>query len=426
MKISKMTKTILAVLLISSLCGCTSLNGNNNTQPANTNSPAVVDDSSAANTVTDLSDLFTDRDLAQSADLTNATYYTVSNNTDITISSAGVYVLSGNAEQVTVIIEAGDEDKVQLVLDGLNLTNTDAPCIYVKSADKVFVTTTSTQNTLKVTSTFSADGDTNTDAVIFAKDDLVLNGTGTLTIESTDNGITSKDDLKITGGTYDITCENNALEAHDSIAIADGNFTIVSADDGLHAEDDDDDTVGYIYIADGSFNIKASDDAIHATTTLTIDGGEFTISCAEGLEATQVTVNGGTINISASDDGINAAAKSSALAIFVRFTGGNTTINMGQGDTDGVDSNGNLYISGGTISVNGQSAFDFDGQVSFTGGTVYVNGQQVTSISNQMMGGGMMPGGNPQGDNGFPGGNGEGMMPTQPGGGMGGHGGPHH
>jgi hypothetical protein len=95
-----------------------------------------------------------------------------------------------------------DDAKVQLVLDGVSITNTDSPAIYVVSADKCFVTTTDSVSTLTVTGTFAADGDTNIDAVIFSKDDLVLNGTGTLNISSTGNGITSKDDLTVTGGTY--------------------------------------------------------------------------------------------------------------------------------------------------------------------------------------------------------------------------------
>jgi len=72
---------------------------------------------------------------------------------------------------------------------------------------------------------------------------------------------------------------------------------------------------------------------------------------------------------------------------------------MGAGDTDGIDSNGNLYINGGVISVTGNSTFDYDGTVSFTGGTVYINGQQTSSIPNQMMGGGW--GGRGGNDGGF-------------------------
>ena len=336
----------------------------------------------------DATDLFSNRDLTQTADLSEAVYYTVSDGQDITITAAGVYVLTGSASEVTVTVEAGDEDKVQLVLDSLSITNQDSPCIYVKNADKVFVTLTHSDNYLSVTGTFTADGDTNTDAVIFSKDDLVLNGLGTVTIKSTDNAITSKDDLKVTGGTWVIDCESDALEANDSIRICDGIITINSCNDGLHSENDDDYTLGYIYICGGTITIDADDDAIHGTTIVQIDGGTIDISAAEGIEGTWVQINGGEISIYSWDDGINAANKSSAYSVCAEFNGGDITISMAQGDTDAIDSNGNIYVNGGMINISAQFAFDFDGTAQYNGGTIIVNGQQVYSITNSMMGGG--------------------------------------
>ncbi len=336
-------------------------------------------------------DEFTSRDLKQSADLTSAVHYEIEDDEDITITAAGIYVFSGEADDMTIIVNAGDDDKVQLVLDGVAITNTDFPCIYVKNADKVFVTTAEdTTNTLKVTGTFTTDGDTNTDAVIYAKDDIVLNGLGTLKITSTyGNGVTGKDDLKITGGTITITCKYDAIEANDSIRIAGGDITINSKKDGLHAEYDEDDSVGYIYICGGTLDITASDDGIHATTVVQIDDGEIDISAAEGIEGTCIQINGGTITISASDDGINASSKSSAYSIAIEINGGYITIKMGSGDTDAIDSNGNLYVNGGTLNITANSPFDYDGTAKYTGGTIIVNGQTVNSITNQMMGGGM-------------------------------------
>ena len=339
------------------------------------------------------SEIFTERDLKQEADLTDAVEYTVTDGQDITISEEGVYVISGTAKECTIIVDAEDSAKVQIVLDGVSITNKETPAIYVKSADKVFVTTTDSENQLTVTGTFAEDGDTNTDAVIFSKDDLVLNGVGTLTITSTDNGVTCKDDLKITGGTYTVTSESDAFEANDLIAISGGTINIKSSKDGLHCEYDEDDTVGAVYICGGSILIDAAKNGIRATTTLTIDGGTLTIDAAEGLESTQVTINDGTIDITASDDGINAGQKSNSLDIVLTINGGNTTISMGQGDTDAIDSNGDLYINGGTVDITAQFAFDYDGVGQMSGGTVTVNGQTVTELTNSMMGGGMGPGG---------------------------------
>ena len=275
-------------------------------------------------------DLFTNRDLEQSADLTSAVSYEAKSNESITITSAGVYLISGSAENYSIIVEADDEAKVQIVLDGLHVTNSDTPVIYVKNADKTFVTSTEgSENNLTVSGTFSADGDTNTDAVIFSKDDLVMNGLGTIILSSTDNGISCKDDLKITGGNIQISSTSDALEANESILIYDGNITIDSGKDALHAENDEDNTTGSIQIIGGTLNITASDDGVQATTTCQIDGGTLNITASEGIEGTYIEINDGTIQINASDDGINAAQKSTALSVAVEINGGEKKTGLG-------------------------------------------------------------------------------------------------
>ncbi len=379
--------------------GDSSASGTASTDSSYIYEPVVNEANVTSSGVLDASGFFTDRDLRQNADLSGAVYYTVTDGKNITVTGAGVYVLTGSAKNVTVTVEAGDGDKVQLVFDGLSVTNTSAPCIYVKSADKVFVTTAEgSANTLTVTGTFTADGDTNTDAVIFSKEDLVLNGLGTLTVKSTDNGITCKDDLKITGGTLNINCTSDALEANDSIRMSGGSVTIVSKKDGLHAEYDEDNSVGFIYVCGGTLNVTSGDDGIHATTCVQIDGGEITVNAGEGIEGTYIQLNGGTVNITASDDGVNAAKKSNISTPVAEINGGSLTIIMGAGDTDAIDSNGNLYINGGYVNITARSPFDYDGTGKYSGGTLIVNGTQTTSLQNQMMGGGGMgPGGNPGG-----------------------------
>ncbi len=347
---------------------------------------------SADFSVIDPDKLFTERDLEQTPDLSDAEKITVADGRDTIIDGEGTYVLTGNAKNASIIVEADDTEKIQLVLDGLVITNDDSPCIYIKSADKVFITTISDSNKLSVTGTFSADGDTNTDAVIFSKDDLVLNGTGSLDISSTDNGISGKDGIKLTGGSLRVECKGSAIEAHEEILVADGNLDITKCNDGLHAEENDDDTTGQIYIGGGSINISASDDAIHAATIVKIDDGKLTLSGSECIEGTAVQVNGGTIDITASDDGINAAQKTSSIYPVYEQNGGTVTIEMGSGDTDGVDSNGDIRINGGTISITGQSIFDYDGNAEYNGGTIIENGKETNTITNQFFGGHGGPG----------------------------------
>lgn len=393
----KKSKQILAALMLTlgvTACGAeTTLQGTaqNMTVPETTLTQAQPLTNTQTGTIvaaqTD-SGSFTERDLAQEADLTGAVYETVTDGGTLSVTKDGVYVLSGSAKDYTVTVEAGDEDKVQIVLDGVTITNTDFPAIYVKNADKVFVTTTDSENSLSVTGTFRADGDTNTDAVIFSRDDVILNGTGTLTVNSTGNGISSKDEIKMTGGTLAIECTGDGLEANESIQMADGALSIRSYKDGMHAEYDEDNSTGFIVISGGTLEIAAADDSIHATTYVQIDAGTMALAGAECIEGTYIQINDGSINMAASDDGINAANKSSSYYPTVEINGGSLTIQMGQGDTDAVDSNGDLMINGGTLDIWAQSPFDYDGNASYTGGTVIVNGQEVSSLQNQQMGGG--------------------------------------
>lgn len=368
---------LLLVGIIITLTGCVFNKDKSTTSNSNTASSSKLLQST---------DIFTSRDLEETIDTSNATKYTVSDSKDITITEEGTYIITGSAKNSSIIINANDEAKVQLVLSNLTIENESTPCVYVKNADKVFISVTES-NSLSVTSTFTSDNTTNTDAVIFSKDDLVINGTGSLNISSTNNGITSKDDLKITGGTIDITCTNDAIEANNSIAIADGNIKINSKKDGLHAEYTEDSSVGYIYIKGGTLNITATDDAIHATTIIQIDGGDITTNSKEGLEATYIQLNDGTINIKATDDGMNAGNKSNKYEATIEINGGSLTIDMGRGDTDAIDSNGNLYINGGTINITANSPFDYDGKANYKGGKIIVNGEETNEITNQMMGG---------------------------------------
>ncbi len=329
-------------------------------------------------------DMFTKRDLKQSADLAGSVSCTVVDGEDIHITEAGVYVLSGAAGDVTVYVEAGKVDKIQLVLDGVSITNLDAPAIYVKSADKVFVTT-DRDSSLSVTGTFS--GSDKADGVVYSKCDIVFNGDASLTINSTKNGIVGKDDLKITGGTYTVTAANVAIEANDSIRIADGTLNLTAGTDGLHAENGDDNSKGYIYIAGGAITIQAQDDGIHAASVIQVNDGKITVSAAEGMEGTYIQINGGAISINAQDDGINAGQKSASYRATIEINGGAVTVVMASGDTDGIDSNGDIVINGGTVDVTGGSSFDYDGTAAFNGGTIIVNGQTLSYIPNQQMGG---------------------------------------
>lgn len=353
--------------------------------PASTTTPATTTETAALST----SELFSDRDLVQTADLATATPMNLVSNQDVTLNKEGVYVLSGEVNNVTVVVEAAEDAKVQIVLDGVSITNEDSPAIYVKAADKVLVTTTDSKNHIEVTGSYVADGDTHLDAGIFSRADLTLNGTGTLEIISREgNGISSKDDLKITGGVYSIQSSADAIEANDAILIHDGTVTIDSGKDALHSENEEDTTLGNIYIEGGTLDISAVDDAIRGNNLVQIDGGTINIKTSEeGIEANNIKINEGQITLYAKNDGINASQKVSS-AVAIEVNGGTIDVSMGSGDTDAFDSNGDIYINSGTINVEASSAFDSDGTAQLNGGDVTVNGEKITEITPSRGGGG--------------------------------------
>ena len=345
--------------------------------------------------IIDTTSLFTKRDLEQTADISAATRVTVENDRTIEITEDGVYVISGTASNCTIKVIADDSAKVQLVLDVLTVTNDDFPVIYVLSADEVLVTTTEgTSNCMTVTGAFKADGDSNTDAVIFSKEDIVFNGLGTLKITSSGNGIAGKDDVRFTGGTYDINADNNGIEGKNYIAVCGGTFTIDASRDGIKAQNDDDYTLGYIYIGGGKFTICVGSDGVKANTVVQIDDAALDISrSSEGIEAAYIQINGGTVHVYASDDCLNAVQESTLYDATIEINGGNITVEVGPGDTDALDSNGSIYVNGGTVNVTAPtSSFDYENKAEFNGGTIIINGEEVSEIPKDMMGGVMIPG----------------------------------
>ncbi|WP_317855828.1 carbohydrate-binding domain-containing protein [Chakrabartyella piscis] len=200
----------------------------------------------------------------------------------ITIAAEGSYMLEGTLDNGQIIIDVDDADKVQLSLNGVAISNSTTAPIYAIEGDKVFITTEKgTTNTL--IANIAEDASSNVDAAIFAKTDVTLNGEGTLVIASTNgNGITSKDDLAITGGTYEIVADQHGLEANNSIRIADGVFDITSVKDGLHSEHDEDESLGYIYILDGDFTIAAEGDGLDSSSYVEIVDGDFDILTGGG------------------------------------------------------------------------------------------------------------------------------------------------
>lgn len=384
------------------------------TDTSSDKSDSTSDSSSDSDKQLTADDMFSDRDL--SGDYSECTDITLSDSTascsdssvtvadgSVTITKAGTYKLSGTFTG-QIIVNAGDSDKVQLVLDNASITKEGSAALYIINADKVFITTVKgTENTLSSTGEFaSSDDATNVDGAIFSKSDITFNGSGTLNVKcESKHGIVTKDDLKITGGTYNITSASQGLSGKDSVRIAGGNITVTSGTDGIHSENTDDTEKGYVYISGGTLNITSGKDCIDASGTVEIKDGTFTFKAGggssekttgdstesyKGIKADGVlTISGGTFDIDTLDDAIHSSAD-------VTVSGG--TLDISTGD-DGIHSGNNTVVSGGEINI----AKCYEG---LEGQTVTVSGGKVTLTSsddginaaggdNQGVGGGFGP-----------------------------------
>lgn len=409
------------------------------------------------------------------------------NEKSIKITSEGSYVVTGAHESITV--EAGKNDKVRIILKNAEISNPSGPAIYIKSADKVFLTVCEgTASTLsdgtEYSDEYTAD---NADAAVFSRADLTINGLGTLNIKGNFKcGVASKDDLIICGLTLVAESAGHSLEGKDCVKIKDAALCLTAGADGIHSDNSEDSDKGFVYVASGNIEIAAENDGIQAETVLKIENGTFKITTAdgagevkteaapqmpdfsgngsgstsadeesrkalkaeklvtvsggsleidsaddavhsngdieigggffeifadddgfhadekliisageitieksyEGLEGQTVNVTGGSIDITASDDGINAASPSDSTESTTRpgpgMGGGmdndsSASVNIGGGyivinaSGDGIDSNGSVYMTGGTVLVsgptdNGNAAFDYGGEAYISGG----------------------------------------------------------
>ena len=322
----------------------------------------------------------------------------------VTILDEGTYVLSGTLNG-SVIVNADKKDKTQLVLSGVTIHSDNFAAIYVLKADKVTVTLEKgTVNTLSNGGIFTAIDENNVDAVLFSKDDLTLSGAGTLAVASpAAHGIVSKDELIITGGTYEITSAAHGMTGKDNLCIAGGTFAITAGKDGLHSEHDEDAEKGFVQIEGGTFKISAEGDGISASAWLCINGGTFDVVTGGGsVNAEQKTSDnwggfgggmpgspgggpggpGGPGGGPGGPPGQTGGEKASAgeddsTSMKGIKSGGDMTIAGGtfriDAADDGVHSNSSVSVSGGTFRIStGDDGFHADTGLYVRNGSITV------------------------------------------------------
>ncbi|MDD3842683.1 MAG: carbohydrate-binding domain-containing protein [Candidatus Izemoplasmatales bacterium] len=312
-------------------------------------------------------------------------------NDDITINGTGTLIINANYNNG---INTDDDLRITNGNITINAANN---CL--KANDSVQITT--------ATLILNADNDAihveNT--VDTAKGNIMIDS-GTITISAYGDGMDASNTITITGGSFDITSgvgntniattSAKGLKGTVAVLIASGTFDIVSKDDAIHANTN-------VQIDNGEFTISSSDDGIHADTSLTINGGIINITKSyEGIESINIIINGGTIHVVASDDGLNAAGGNDGSSTFggwpgsatgnatITFTGGYIYVNS---KGDGVDANGSISMSGGTVIVSGPTdsgngPLDYDSTFTMTGGQFVAAGssgmaQNISSSSTQ-------------------------------------------
>lgn len=351
----------------------------------------------------------------------------------ITISQGGNYRLTGTIDDGQLLIQAGDQSEVRLILDGFSISSSDRAAIYADSCETLTIQLEeSTENYVGDSRVYDeANPSDDPDAPIFCENSLILEGGGTLEVNgSYQEGIRAKGDLSILSGTYRVEAANDGIKGKDSVAIQGGDLSIQAGGDGIQADNDSDEGKGTVSVSggslqisaaekgikavtsllieDGIFSIQSEDDAVHSNGDVTVTGGSFTLATGDdGIHGDgQVTITGGTIGITESyegieglsvdisgdtdisivstDDGINAAGGDDTSGTGGRFGGDPFAAEEGavirissgtvaiQAGGDGVDSNGDFYLEGGTLYVEsngrGDGILDYNGTGSITGG----------------------------------------------------------
>lgn len=297
----------------------------------------------------------------------------VSGNT-VTIKSAGTYYITGTLTNGNIVVDAGDKAEVQLVLAGVDIKSQTTSAINgVKAAKLTITLEKNTNNKIEDASTYTTFTDTEDqepDAAIFTKTDLVINGEGSLQVTANyQDGIASKDTLKIMSGNIEVKAADDGIRGKDYVAIYDGNIQIDAKGDGIKSTNTSDASLGYIVIEGGKITIQAENDGIQAETVLNIKNADITITTngkietktnsygfgrqsttsnttdsvsSKGIKAgNEITIESGTLKINSTDDSIHSNGN-----IIIK----NGTMDLASGD-DGIHADTNIYMIDGSITI---------------------------------------------------------------------------
>lgn len=295
----------------------------------------------------------------------------------VRITQAGTYLISGTLEDGQIQVEVGNQEEVNLVLNETQISSTTgAPILITQSAKTTITLMEGTQNVISHQMVMNDGEEVSKEekAAIFSQDDLMITGTGSLTVDAkTYNGIVSQDDLVIEGGNFVIESANHGLKGKDSVVIEEGTFKMTTKGDAIQSDQGADEEKGFITIRGGDFDLVAEQDGIQAQTKLVIEGGTFKIETGGGYEAGAVkeTTSQPPFNRGASataETATTPSAKGLKAGQELVIEGGSLTINSAD---DALHTNGSLWVNGGEVTLStGDDGLHADETVEVNGGTV--------------------------------------------------------
>lgn len=320
------------------------------------------------------------------------------NGSTVTITEEATYVISGTLDNGMLIVNTPDTAKLQLVFNGVNITSSTSAALYIVEADKVFLTLEKgTANTLSNGGTFTSIDENNIDGALFSKQDLTLNGSGSLTVNSpAGHGIVAKDDLVITGGSYVVNSASHGLDANDSVRITNATLTIDAGKDAIHCENTEDAAKGFVYISSGTIQAEAEGDGIAAGGYLQISSGTIDLLVGGGSENGTKEhsdsfggyMGGGPgggrpgkmpngyqtaptqSNSSIASDEASTSMKGLKAANSVLISDGTITINSAD---DSIHSDVSIIINGGTFTIaSGDDAIHAEDTLTITAGNIEI------------------------------------------------------
>lgn len=448
MKNKNKALALLSFLICTQLLTACAENDTGKTTETTTSSSAVSIQQATAS-----SDVFSSEDYY--FDWKTQDYQTIDlNSGSSSVTKSGTYEITGTLADGSLEINVDksiDSGIVYLILNNAEFSSSSTSPIYIKDAGKVVILLEDgSVNTISQGSDITVNEDEEPSAAIFSKSDLTITGKGTLNVTTEYNdGITSKDSLKITDGIINVNAVSDGLTGKDILAVESASVNVTAGKDGMRSTNDTDEGMGSIILSSGDFDITAGNDAVQSYGVLEINGGTFDIttnggatgnisndnqfgpggerdfgmnqdtqnttadtssneneeSC-KGLKSnTEIVINDGTFTINSTDDSVHSNGD-------ISINGGNLTI---KSDDDAVHSDTDLTISNGTITVensyegieganitvsdgeitikssdDGINMNDTSGTVTISGGTINLNadGDGIDSNASIEMSGG--------------------------------------